>query len=113
MADQQTTDAVVEGGKILGSGGAGMLLLGLVQRYFKKVEVDDEREAKALEGVLLEMKLLNTSISKLDGKVDVLSERTTAMLTRVDKAELRLEGLLDRIAKLEGQFEHLQEQLTK
>lgn len=113
MADQQTTDAVVEGGKILGSGGAGMLLLGFIQRFFKKVEVDDEREAKALEGMLLEMKSLNTNVTKLDGKVDVLTERTTAMIARVDKAEVRIEALLDRIAKLEGQFEHLQEQLVK
>lgn len=113
MADQQTTDVVVEGGKYLGSGAGGMILLGFIQKFFKKVEVDDEREAKALEGMLSEMKSLNTNVTSLNGKVDVLTERTGAMLTRVDKAETRIEALLERIATLEGKFEHLQEQLVK
>ena len=110
MSDPIVSDAVVEGGKAVGSGG-GLLALGwmVLSRITKKVEVDDEREAKALEGMLAEMKLTNASLATLT-KVDVLSERMSGVLARVDKHELKLEEALDRLAKLEGQFAHLSEQ---
>ena len=111
MSDPIVSDAVVEGGKAVGSGG-GLLALGwmVLSRITKKVEVDDEREAKALEGMLAEMKLTNASLATLTTKVDVLSERMSGVLARVDKHELKLEEALDRLAKLEGQFAHLSEQ---
>lgn len=114
MSDPVISDAVVEGGKAIGSGG-GWLALGWMafQKFSKKVEVDDEREAKALEGMLAEMKLTNASLATLTTKVDVLSERMSGVLARVDKHEARLEEALDRLAKLEGQFEHLNEQVAR
>jgi chromosome segregation ATPase len=113
MSDQQTTDIVVEGTKIAGSGGLGMVALAVIQRFFKKAEVDDEREAKALEAMVAEMKLTNASLANLTTKVDVLSERMSGVLARVDKNELKLEEAIERLSHLEGKFEHLQEQLVK
>lgn len=107
MADQQTTDAVIEGGKLVGSGGgflAGVYLL--ASRFLKKAEVDDEREAKALEGMLAEMKAVNASLATLTTKVDVLSERMSGVLARVDKYETKLEEAIERLSRLEGKFEH-------
>lgn len=114
MADDNVTSAVVEGGKAVGSGG-GLLALGymIVNVFKKKVEVDDEREAKALEALVAEQKLTNAALATLTSKVDVLSERMSSVLVRVDKNETKLEEAIERLSKLEGKFEHLQEQLVK
>jgi hypothetical protein len=114
MADPIISDAVVEGGKNVGNAG-GLLALGymVVNIFKKKVEVDDEREAKALEAMVAEMKLTNTTLASLTTKVDVMTERLSGVLARVDKNETRLEEALERLSKLEGGFQHLQEQLIK
>lgn len=114
MADQQTTDAIVEGGKAIGSGG-GLLALGymVVNIFKKKVEVDDEREAKALEALVAEQRITNERLGTLNNKVDVMNERLTGVLARVDKNESKLEEAIERLAKLEGAFERLQEQVGK
>lgn len=113
MSDETTT-AVVEGGKAIGSGTGLVALAWMVaNKFFKKAEVDDEREAKALEGMLAEMKVTNASLANLTTKVDVLSERMSGVLVRVDKNESKLEEAIERLSKLEGKFEHLNEQIAK
>ena len=113
MSDPIVTD-VLESGKVVGSGGGLLALVWMAANAFKKkVEVDDEREAKALEGVLAEMKTLNSSVSSLTSKVDVLTERTSGVLARVDRHETKLEETVDRLSKLEGAFAHLSEQFAK
>lgn len=114
MADPQTTDVVIEGAKTVGSGGGWLALAWMTaNKFFKKVEVDDEREAKALEGLLAEQKITNAALATLTSKVDVMNERLSGVLTRVDKAETKLEEAIERLSKLEGKFEHLSEQLVK
>lgn len=114
MSDPVITDSLLETAKTGATGGGvGMVLLALVQRFFKKAEVDDEREAKALESVLAELRLVNSGISEVKAKVDVLSERMSGVLARVDKNELKLEEALERLAKLEGQFSHLSDNLAR
>lgn len=114
MSDPIISDAVVEGGKNVGNAG-GLLALGymVINIFKKKVEIDDEREAKALESVANELKLLNASVSSLTSKVDVLAERMSGVLARVDKNELKLEEAIERVSRLEGKFDHLSEQLAK
>lgn len=113
MADQPTTDLVVEGGKHVASGGAGMIALAFIQRFFKKQEVDDEREAKALEAVLAELKTINAGVSDVKASLGILTERVSN--TRADMDEIKDEHkqLLDRLSRLEGKFDHLSEQLAK
>jgi predicted nuclease with TOPRIM domain len=114
VADQQTTDAVIEGAKTVGSGGGWLALAWMaVQKLFKKVEVDDEREAKALEAMAAEMKLLNAGVSELKGKLDLLADRTSTLRSDMDKVEVENKAILDRLARLEGKFDHLSEQLAK
>jgi predicted nuclease with TOPRIM domain len=114
MPDQPTTDAVIEGAKTVGSGGGWLALAWMtVQRITKKVEVDDEREAKALEAMAAEMKQLNTIVGAVNGKLDVLTERTSNMRNDMDKLEAENKAVLDRLARLEGKFDHLSEQLAK
>jgi uncharacterized small protein (DUF1192 family) len=109
-----TTDAAIEGGKAVGSAG-GLLAIGvmLLQRFTKKAEVDDEREAKALEGMLGEMKLLNSGVAELKASLGILTERVSN--TRADMDEIKDEHrqVMDRLAKLEGAFSHLSEQIAR
>jgi predicted nuclease with TOPRIM domain len=114
MSDPNAVDVALETGKSVGSGG-GILALGymLINVFKKKVEVDDEREAKALEGVLAEMKALTAGMSALTGKLDVLTERTSNMRADFDKLEGENKEMSERLARLEGKFDHLSEQLAK
>lgn len=114
MADQQLTEVVVETGKSVGSGG-GLLALGfmIVNAFKKKVEVDDEREAKAMEAVAAELKTLNTSVSDMKSTLSTLTERTSNMRADFDKLEGDNKVLGERLARLEGKFDHLSEQLVK
>lgn len=113
MADQSVTETAIEGTKLVGSGGIGMAVLAIAQRFFKKQDVDNEREAKALEGVLAELKAINVNISVVSSKVDVLTERTSTMRSDIDKLELGEKDIRDRLSKLEGQFAHFIEQVAK
>ena len=113
MSDPIVSDTAAEAIKVTSSGGAGMVLLAVIQRFFKKAEVDDEREAKALEAVLAKLETINAGVSEVKAKVDVLSERMSGVLARVDKNEEKLEEAIERLNKLEGKFEHLSEQLAK
>lgn len=113
MADANIPETAIEGTKLVGSGGVGMVLLALAQRFFKKQDVDNEREAKALESVLGELKAINANISVVSSKVDVLTERTSTMRSDLDKLELGEKEIRERLAKLEGQFAHFVEQVAK
>lgn len=113
MSGPETTDAVVEGSKVLGSGGLGAGLLFLAQRLFKKVEVDDEREAKALEAVALELKALNAGVSEIKTDVKLVMQAHAGTRADVDKLEATVSSLQLQLAELKGRFEHLTEQLAK
>lgn len=114
MADPVISDSIVETAKVSATGGGvGMVLLAVVQRVFKKVEVDDEREAKALEGVLAELKLLNSGVNEVKATLGILTERVSN--TRADMDEIKQENraLTDRLSRLEGKFDHFSEQVAK
>lgn len=113
MADE-ITNSVVDGASKVGSGG-GLLALGymIVNIFKKKVEVDDEREAKAMEAMVAEMKISNASISRVESKVDVLTERTSGLVARVDKGEARIEALQLELAEVKGQLKHILENMGR
>jgi uncharacterized small protein (DUF1192 family) len=115
MADpQQATDALVEGGKVVGSGG-GLLALGwmVAQRIFRNVEVDDEREAKALEAMVAEMKLLNSGVAEMKATLGILTERVSNTRADMDEVKDEHKVVMERLARLEGKFDHLAEQLAR
>lgn len=113
MSDPTTTDVVVEGSKALGSGGLGAGLVFLAQRLFKKVEVDDEREAKALEAVAAELKSLNTGVSEIKTDVKLVMQAHAATKADVEKHDTKIEALQREMGELAGAFKLLREQVGK
>lgn len=115
MSDPQTTDAVIEGGKAVGSGG-GLLALGwmLVQRFIKK---EDENE-KLVLGMLAEIKAgqvqTQASVATLSSDVRLLTDR--GVRSDAEQAQMRIElsELKLKFAKFEGRLDqHLSGQIVE
>ncbi|MDP2270910.1 MAG: hypothetical protein Q8K32_09280 [Archangium sp.] len=114
MSDPIISDAVVEGGKNVGNAG-GLLALGymIVNIFKKKVEVDDAREAKALEAVAAELKSLNAGVSEIKLDVKLVMQAHAATRADLDKAELKIELIQREMGELVGAFKLLREQVGK
>lgn len=113
MADQQTTEVMVEGSKVLGSGGLGAGLLLLAQRLLRKEEVSDEREAKALEAVAAELKLITAGLGDVKQTLGILTERLSGVLATQEKHETKIDSLQREVAELAGAWKLLREQVGK
>jgi hypothetical protein len=114
MADQPTTDAVIEGAKTVGSGGGWLALAWMtVTKLTKKVEVDDEREARALEAMAAELKLLNAGVSEIRTDVKLVMQAHAATKADVEKHDAKIEALQREMGELAGAFKLLREQVGK
>lgn len=102
MSGPEATDVVVEGGKHVASGGVGMALLALAQRFFAK----QDKDAGKLDAIL-------AAVNQMSGRLDVMQERQLNTRADVDKLETAQLQLQLQFAELKGRFEHLSEQLAK
>lgn len=111
MADPIVSDSVVEGGKIVGSGGAGMIVLGLIQRWFKKEDDGEKLMMALLNEIKAGQAVTQVSVNTLSSDVRLLTDR--GVRSDAEQAQMRAElsELRLKVAGLEGRLQQISEGL--
>lgn len=111
--DQQTQDVVVEGSKIAGGGGAGMMLLALIQRFLRRSDRAEEQAQAQTLALLTEIKVsvaaTRADVGTLSTEVKLLVQAHTATRADVDKLEGAVRTLELKVSALEARLTHLSE----